>query len=139
MTLTPLDKQLLELETRYWRAIKDKDVDAALQLTDDPCTIVGSSGAASIDARTFAQMMQGARWEILDFTIDDAVQVRLLLDEVAVIAYKVREELIVEGAPVTLEAADSSVWVHRQGRWLCAVHTQSVLGDPFGRDRKPAS
>src|SRR5262245_13383538 len=70
MTSTSLHQQLLELETQYWRAIKDKDVEAALQLTDDACTIVGASGAASIDARTFTQMLQGAQWELLDFTID---------------------------------------------------------------------
>lgn len=31
------------------------------------------------------------------------------------------------------EAFDSSVWVHRIGHWVCAVHTESLAGDPFGR------
>ena len=30
---------LLGLETKYWQALKDKDVDAALELTVDPCLI----------------------------------------------------------------------------------------------------
>jgi hypothetical protein len=35
-----------------------------------------------------------------------------------------------------LDAADSSTWVRRNGRWLCALHTEAILGDPFGRDRQ---
>ena len=26
--------------------------------------------------------------------------------------------------------------IHRGGRWVCAAHTESVLGDPFGRDHQ---
>jgi len=47
----------------------------------------------------------------------------------------VHEELTVEGKPVTLDAADASTWVRRDGRWVCALHTESLRGDPFGRDR----
>jgi len=47
----------------------------------------------------------------------------------------VHEELTVEGKPVTLDAADSSTWVRRDGHWLCAAHTETLSGDPYGRDR----
>jgi hypothetical protein len=49
----------------------------------------------------------------------------------------VREQLTVDGNPLTLEAADASTWVRRDGRWVCALHTESIAGDPFGRDRQP--
>jgi hypothetical protein len=52
-----------------------------------------------------------------------------------VIAYTVREELTVDGKPLTMEAADASTWVKKDGNWVCALHTESVLGDPYGRDR----
>jgi hypothetical protein len=35
-----------------------------------------------------------------------------------------------------MKAADSSTWVRRDGRWVCAVRTESLSGDPFGRDRQ---
>jgi hypothetical protein len=54
----------------------------------------------------------------------------------AVLAYKVREALTVDGKPVTFEAADASTWVRRDGQWVCALHTESLAGDPFGRDRR---
>jgi hypothetical protein len=66
-------------------------------------------------------------------------QVRQLGDDVAVVAYTVHEKLTVDGQPVTLDAADASTWVRRNGRCVCALHTESVKGDPFGRDRRAAS
>lgn len=59
--------------------------------------------------------------------------------DTAVLAYEVHGELTVDGALVTIDAADSSVWVRRGGRWLCALHTESIAGDPFGRDRAVAA
>jgi len=38
----------------------------------------------------------------------------------------------------TLDAADASTWVKKDGRWLCALHTESLIGDPYGRDRRTA-
>jgi hypothetical protein len=58
---------------------------------------------------------------------------------VAVLVYNVHEELTVDGKPVTIDAADASTWVRRNGRWVCALHTESLKGDPFGRDRPRAA
>ena len=63
---------------------------------------------------------------------------RMLNDDVAIVPYKVHEELTVDGEPVSIDAADACTWVRRNGRWLCALHTESIAGDPFGRDRKPS-
>ena len=27
----------------------------------------------------------------------------------------------------------------KDGRWVCALHTESLKGDPYGRDRRPAA
>ena len=50
---------------------------------------------------------------------------------VAIVAYKVHEDLIVEGKPVSLDATDSSTWVKRGGQWRCALHTDCA------RPKKP--
>ena len=68
-------------------------------------------------------------------TADDGTRIS---DEVAVVAYRVHEDMTVDGKPLSLDAADTSVWVRKGGRWLCTVHTESLSGDPFGRDRVPA-
>ena len=139
MNTQNIEKELIELEKEYWQAIKDKDTDAAMRLTDDKCIVAGAQGVASIDRNAFAGMLNSGNWTLHEFHIDDDIQVRLLSDDVAVVGYKVMEKLTVEGKPVTLEAADTSAWTRRDGRWLCGLHTESIFGDPFGRDRQPAS
>jgi uncharacterized protein (TIGR02246 family) len=132
-----VEKELIALENQYWQAIKDKDVEAAIRLTDDPCIVTGAQGVGSIDRQTYTTMMETASWNLNEFELND-LQVRLLSDDVAIVAYRVKEELTVEGKPLTLEAADASTWIRRDGRWVCALHTEAIAGDPFGRDREPA-
>jgi len=132
-----LEKELISLETQYWQALKDKDASAAMRLTDDPCIVTGAQGVARLDPKQLAAMLDASTWELKDFEFKK-VEVSMLKDDVAVVAYQVREEMLVEGKRLTLEAADSSTWVRRKGRWVCAVHTEAISGDPFGRDRRAA-
>ena len=135
MTTQTVEAELLGLEKRYWQAIKDKDIDAAKRLTDFPCIVAGAKGVGSVDENMFGQIMKSANYTLNRFEIKDE-KIRMLRDDVAVVAYQVREELTVDGKPVTLNASDLSTWVRRDGRWVCAAHTESVAGDPYGRDRQ---
>lgn len=139
MTTTTIENELVDMERQYWRAIQDKDVNAAMELTDDQCIVAGASGVASIKREAFAGMLNSSAWTLNEFEFVGDVRVRALTDDVAVVAYKVKEQLTVEGEPLTLEAADASTWVRRDGRWVCALHTEAVAGDAFGRDRQPVS
>ena len=136
---TPVEKELIDLEKRYWRAMQDGDVPTMSLLTDFPCLITGAQGLGNIDEQTFAQMMANPGYKIERFDLGDDVQIKLLRDDVAIVAYKVHEELTVEDKPVTLDATESSTWVLRNGQWRCAQHTESIVGDPFGRDRQVSS
>jgi uncharacterized protein (TIGR02246 family) len=136
MASTVIEQELIALEKQYWQAIKDKDADTAMRLSDDPCIITGAQGIERLDRSALGGMMKAASYTLNDFTISDDAQVRMLGDDVAVLAYNVHEELTVDGKPVTLDAADASTWVRRNGRWVCALHTESLKGDPFGRDRR---
>jgi ketosteroid isomerase-like protein len=138
MTDGTIEAQLLDHEKQYWQAIKDRDVQAAMRLTDDPCIVVGAQGVARITRAAFAGMLQAGGWTLHEFTLSD-VQIRVLNEDVAIVAYKVKETLTVDGKPLTLEASDSSTWVRREGQWMCALHTEAVAGDPFGRDRHPSA
>ena len=129
-----VEKELIELERTFWRAMKERDVETAMGLTDFPCIVAGSQGVMSVDAAAFEKMMRGATYRIRSAELDGAC-VRQLSDDVAVVAYKVHEELDVDGEPLSLDAHDSSTWVRRDGRWRCAQHSESLKGDPFGRDR----
>jgi len=135
MTNTALATELLDLEQQYWQAMKDKNVDAAMRLTDEECIITGAQGVATVSRQGLSDMLKNAPYTLHDFELKDE-QVRELKDDVAILAYKVHEELTVDGKPVKLAAADTSTWVRRDGRWRCALHTEAIAGDPFGRDRR---
>ena len=83
-------------------------------------------------------MMDIPSFTLRDFRIGDDVQVQMLSDDVAVLAYNVHEEAIVDGKRVMVDAADASTWRRRNGQWVCALHTESLRGDPWGRDRASA-
>lgn len=135
-----LTRELLDLERQYWQAIKDRDTDAQLLLTADPCIVTGPQGVGKLDKDQMAAMMAADQtpWTLKDFRIDDDVEVLRLGDDVAVVAYKVHEEMEVEGMPLSVDAVESSTWIRRDGGWVCALHTEAIAGDPFGRDRKTA-
>jgi len=134
MPNTTLGKELLDLENQYWQAIKEKDVDAAMRLTDEECIVTGAQGVGRLNRQGLGDMLKSATYTLHNFALKDA-EVRRLGDDVAVLAYNVHEELTVDGKPLKLDAADASTWVRRNGRWVCALHTESLTGDPFGRDR----
>jgi Domain of unknown function (DUF4440) len=130
-----VEQELVNLERQYWQAMKDGDGAACGRLSDDPCVVTGSSGAAQLDRAALVKMMGAGTWKLNAFELSKPI-VRVLTDDVAVVAYKVHEELTVDGKAVAFDAADSSTWVRRDGKWVCALHTEALLGDPFGRDRK---
>lgn len=129
-----MNDEILELETKFWTAIQEGDADAAAALTAEPCVVTGSQGAATITREQFRGMMSAPSWKVLGFEFTD-VHVQFPVKDVAVIAYKVHEDLIVDGKPLSIDCADSSVWIRREGGWVCALHTESLLGDAFGRDK----
>lgn len=128
------DKELIDLESAFFQTMKDKDVARALELTDDPIIVTGGQGLSRISRERFANLMTGATWVLTDFEIT-GVATRKLTDDVAIIAYRVWEKLTVDGEEIEMDAADTSVWVRKDGKWVCAMHTESVHGDPYGRDR----
>ena len=130
-------KELIQLEKRYWQALQDQDGATAARLSDEPSILAGAQGVSSLDRKTIASMFDAFESKLESFELKSP-QVRFLTDDVAVVAYTVHEELIVEGKPLAVDAADSSTWIRRDGGWLCALHSESLLGDPFGRDRMPA-
>jgi len=119
-----VESELVDLERMYWTAIQEKDAVVALQLSHDRCVVTGAQGASRVDAGSFREIMDAAPWILDDFELKD-VQVRLVSEDVAIVAYRVKESLIVEGRPLSLEASDSSTWIRSNGRWLCAYHAMA--------------
>ena len=128
-----IDEELIALEKQYWEAIRNRDGATATRLSDARCLVVGPRGIGKLDRQALAGMVEDAPCELQRFRLDDDVHVSTIADGVALIAYKVNEEMIVDGETTTLEAYASSVWVRRDGGWVCAARTETLAGDRWGR------
>ena len=127
-----IHQELIDLEKQYWEAIQNRDGATATRLSDARCLVVGPQGIGKLDRQALAGMVENAPYELKRWRMDDDVQVSNIADGVALIAYKVNEEMVVDGKTTTLEAFDSSVWVRRDGGWVCAAHTETIA-DPNSR------
>jgi ketosteroid isomerase-like protein len=138
MTHTISDQELLALERSYWDALKARDARTLGRLTAEDGTVAGASGVAGVDPRKIASLIESASYTINDYRIDpQTVRINRLCDGAVAIAYAVHEDLEVDGKPVKLDAFDSSVWKQTENGWTCVLHTESIKGDSFGRDRNP--
>lgn len=133
------EQKIIDLEQKFWSAMVDKDVEGSVAMLTEESIVAGAQGTALLrhdDYRGMARQGESL-WQLKSFQLDN-VKVMFPSQDVAVIAYTVTEEMEVEGKPVTLKAADATTWIRQDGEWLAALHTESVLGDPFGRDRVAA-
>jgi hypothetical protein len=128
--------ELIELEHAFWDAMKVRDGKAAQKLTAEGCLVIGPQGIGEIGPAAIAKMVVDAPYEIESYGMaDDKVHFRMVDDGVAVVAYEVDERLRVDGESTRIKAYDSSLWLKKGGKWVCAMHTETIAGDPFGRDR----
>ncbi|HEX5370335.1 MAG TPA: nuclear transport factor 2 family protein [Dehalococcoidia bacterium] len=133
-----LRDEVLGLEKTFWEAMKKKDTETAARMTAAKCIVIGATGVGEIDPPTMGQMLAGGTWTLESYAFED-VKVQEAGEDAVVIAYKVTEQLTVEGKPLSLTAFDASLWQREAGRWTCALHTESLAGDPFGRDRSESA
>jgi hypothetical protein len=106
-------------------------------MTHDSCIVVGAQGVSAIDGPTMGELTEQGTWDLQHYAFDeDSAEVRFIGQDVAIVAYTVSERVAFEGETIPVRAHDSSVWIRTNGAWRCALHTESLAGDPFGRDRR---
>ncbi|MFA7249130.1 MAG: nuclear transport factor 2 family protein [Dehalococcoidia bacterium] len=129
--------EIMALERTYWDAMRSGDGEAGARLTAPECIVAGASGTGLITPAILSQMLATATWRLIEYAIDDPQFLDVDADT-SIVAYRVHEELTVDGAPVALDAFETSVWRREAESWRCVLHTESLAGDPFGRDRRAA-
>jgi ketosteroid isomerase-like protein len=117
---------IVDLETRFWKALVSKDTQKAAALIADECLITGPSGAMRINPEKYRQMMQDGQWTLDTFEFSD-LKVIFPGEETAVVAYKVHQKGEMKGEPMDLQCADSTAWVKDGREWKCALHTETIL------------
>lgn len=120
---------ILNLETRFWQSMVDKDPASAMKLIADKCLIVGPAGTMQITPGKYGEMTQEGQWRLDKFEFTD-VSVVHPNPETAVIAYKVHQTGTMKNEEMNLYCADSSTWVRDGHAWKCVLHTETVMGNP---------
>jgi len=117
---------IVDLETRFWKALVEKDTAKAAAMIADECLITGPSGAMRINPNKYTQMMQDGQWSLDTFEFSD-LKVIFPAEDTAVVAYKVHQRGELKGEPMDMQCADSTAWVKDGRAWKCALHTETIL------------
>jgi hypothetical protein len=125
----PTKEEILRLETAYWDAMKAKDGTKAAALSGDPSLVSGVQGVMSIPRSKMRELTESGDWELFSYVFED-VQFLSPTNDVAIIAYTVRQKVRMNGEDKDFMAADTSVWVREGEGWRCHAHSESMLNTP---------
>lgn len=124
-------EEIIQLENRFWQSMVDHHTEVAIAMLDEPAVIVSGHGALQFDRATYRQMAQQDTMAIKAFELSN-MNVLFPNENTAVVTYHARQTLTVRGqsAPLEQDMTDSSVWLRKDGCWLCAMHTETPLEKP---------
>lgn len=122
-----LTQELIGLEKKYWQAMQDHDLDAALELTDFPCLVAGEHGMQLVDKDAYVKMFESQKGNDMQIEFKGEPQCRLLGPDTAVIAYEIEGEMTMQGKTEHVNAVDTSTWVRKDGKWTCGLHTETPI------------
>ena len=121
-------KELINLEKKFWQSMVDEDTDTALTMLDEPSLMVSEHGLMQFNHDDFRKMAESGSRVIKSFELSD-VSVVFPTDETAVLTYRVKQAMGERGKSkqIKQEMADSSVWAHKDGKWVCVMHTETPV------------
>ena len=123
-------QKIVDLEKKFWDTMISKDVETASEMMAKKSIVIGAQGVSEISRGDFAKMMEDGKWTLKSYKFSD-VQVVFPTGDTAVIGYKVNQKGTMDGKPYDMDAADASTWVKSDDGWLCAMHSETMLGNPF--------
>lgn len=131
------DSTLIALEKKFWQSMVDEDTDTAIGLLDEPALMVSSHGALQFDRQQYKKMAEEGTMVVKSFEFSD-MEVMYPNDDTAVLTYRVKQAIAQRGdgaKEIEQEMADSSVWLRKDGEWLCVMHTETEIE----AQKKPAA
>ena len=123
---TATKDEIVALEKDYWDAIKRKDGKRTAQLSGKLALTTGARGVARIPKAKMGKMTEEGNWTLESYAFDD-VEVVTPADDVAIIAYTVRQKVTMDGKQQELRAADASTWIRGANGWECHAHSETFL------------
>jgi hypothetical protein len=125
---TATKDEIIALEKDYWDAIKRKDGKRTSQLSGKLALTTSARGVSPIPKAKMGQMTEEGNWTLNAYEFEN-VEVVTPADDVAIIAYKVKQDVTMDGKQQELRAADISTWVRGTNGWECHAHSETFLQD----------
>ena len=125
---TATKDQIIALEKDYWDAIKRKDGKRTSQLSGKLALTTSARGVSPIPKAKMAQMTEDGNWTLNAYEFED-VEVVTPADDIAIVAYKVKQNVTMDGKKQDLRSADISTWVRGADGWECHAHSETFLQD----------
>ncbi|TZF85998.1 nuclear transport factor 2 family protein (plasmid) [Pedobacter sp. BS3] len=122
-----MENQILQLEKKYWKGMQDGDFETVKSLSHFPCIVAGKNGVRSVDEATFKMMFDSGKDRQLNVLNISDTQMQKINEDSAVIAYLIELEYNVQGKKSSGKCACTSTWVKENGKWVCALHTETDL------------
>jgi hypothetical protein len=120
------DKDLIALEQRFWQTMVTGETDVALDMLAEPAGMVSSHGAMQFDHAGYRKMAENDDYKLVSYELSDFDVLRPTGD-VAIVTYQVVQTTKIKDHNESARMCDSSTWVRRDGKWICALHTETPM------------
>lgn len=110
------ESEIIGFEKKYWKAMGDKDVGAAISLTYFPCLISGPQGTRRVSEDEYRRLMEAHPMEdFKDIEIQNP-KVDVINEKTAFITYTVEIN--------NKKMQNVSTWIKEAEKWECVFHSE---------------
>ena len=122
-TQTPVERDIKQIEQRYWDAVKAADAKTVSELTGDTFTFAMKDGVMEFTRDDYVKMMAGGEdFRLKSYSIADKGSVyRALGPDVAMSAHAGHWEFERDGKLEKHGTVTFSVWSRESGDWKCVA------------------
>lgn len=122
-----MEKQIIELEKKYWQGMENHHYETVKQLTHFPCIIAGKNGVQSVNEDKFKKMFESGDGDKIKVLNISDIEAQLLIENTAVIAYSIELGMADDTKKSSMKCACTSTWIKENNNWVCALHTEAEL------------
>ena len=124
--MTPPNKTLVNLETKFWQSMVDEDTDTALQMLNEPALMISAHGAMKFDHEGYRKMAEQATMVVTSFEFSD-MEVVFPNEKTAILTYRVKQGVATRGngKASVQQMNNTSTWVQVGSQWKCVMHTET--------------
>lgn len=121
-----MEKEILELEKKYWSGMENHDYDVVKNLTHFPCMIAGQHGVQLVDEQSFKRMFDsgaGKRTKVMNIHDEQVAVVK----DTATIIYRIEIQYNGSSPSSVHQYACASTWIKENEKWVCCLHTEAEM------------